>query len=364
MLLDACGGPSYARALPALPARDDPVMNRISFFRAAVLQPFVSFLRSAGAPVGRYLAEARVDPGLLADPEGIVPSVFVLRFVELAARRSGIADLGIRVGLAIDPFSLGRFGRTIASAGTVGRAFASSVTHRSGWHSGERVWIARNGDLVEVHHKYCTPEGEIASQAVAANLVAHLNLLRHTRDPSCAPAYVALPVARSRAYAEIPMLGNVRIDFDQPRTVIAFHPRTLAQPLVDVDATHQAKSLAEPTALPASLVPSVEAFVASLLGVQQPRIELVAEATGTNCRTLQRRLSEAGTTYGGLVAHTRLRLARERLAASDEKIVDIALALGYTDAAHFTRAFKRWTGLAPFAYRAVQAGTSHARHTS
>ena len=150
------------------------------------------------------------------------------------------------------------------------------------------------------------------------------------------------------------MLANARIDFNQPRTTIAFRPETLALPLQGAAAA-PARDTAPPASLPAGLVPSIEAFVTSLLGVEPPRIELVAEAAGMNPRTLQRRLAEARVSYGALVSQTRLRLARERLVASDEKIVDIALALGYADAAHFTRAFKRWTGLAPVVYRTMHA---------
>jgi AraC-like DNA-binding protein len=35
----------------------------------------------------------------------------------------------------------------------------------------------------------------------------------------------------------------------------------------------------------------------------------------------------------------------------DAKILDIAFQLGYSDPAHFTRAFRKWTSISPNAYR-------------
>ena len=171
------------------------------------------------------------------------------------------------------------------------------------------------------------------------------------------PARVGLPVRRSSVYADVPVLAHTQIDFDQPRTTISFRRETLGLPMVHASPARRAGSRAALASLPVGLVASIEAFVASMLGVEPPRIDLAAEAAGLNSRTLQRRLAEVGVTYAELVSHTRLELARERLIASDEKIVDVALALGYADAAHFTRAFKRWTGVAPVAYRTMHAGS-------
>ncbi len=47
----------------------------------------------------------------------------------------------------------------------------------------------------------------------------------------------------------------------------------------------------------------------------------------------------------------RFEAARKMLSDPDRKIRDVALLLGYSDAAHFTRAFQRWTGLTPSAFR-------------
>jgi AraC-like DNA-binding protein len=39
----------------------------------------------------------------------------------------------------------------------------------------------------------------------------------------------------------------------------------------------------------------------------------------------------------------------------DVRIVDVSAELGYTDSANFTRAFRRWAGVPPLAFRrAVQ----------
>ena len=69
-------------------------------------------------------------------------------------------------------------------------------------------------------------------------------------------------------------------------------------------------------------------------------------------RTLQRRLRDAGLTYAQVIARARSDVAQRMLNDPARKIGDIARALGYSDAPHFTRAFVRWTGLTPREFRA------------
>ena len=78
---------------------------------------------------------------------------------------------------------------------------------------------------------------------------------------------------------------------------------------------------------------------------------------GTSVRSLQPSLTEAGTSYSQLVDELRLRTARELLGDERCALGEIAYELGYSDPAHFTRAFRRWTGSTPSAWRrAVLAG--------
>jgi AraC family transcriptional regulator len=58
-----------------------------------------------------------------------------------------------------------------------------------------------------------------------------------------------------------------------------------------------------------------------------------------------------GCTVGDYVRSLRLEHGREELKNSDRPLIEIALALGYSDQSHFTTSFKRYTGLTPSAYR-------------
>ncbi|AUM73847.1 helix-turn-helix domain-containing protein [Paracoccus jeotgali] len=67
-------------------------------------------------------------------------------------------------------------------------------------------------------------------------------------------------------------------------------------------------------------------------------------------RTLQRRLADVGVKLSDLVDVTRRDIALARLLTGVGSLKALALDLGYSDQAHFTRSFKRWTGSAPTAY--------------
>ena len=86
-------------------------------------------------------------------------------------------------------------------------------------------------------------------------------------------------------------------------------------------------------------------------GGRSPEIQSVAAEMGTSVRTLQRRLRATGSTYGDVVQRTRCAAAQQLLKDRRRRIGEIARKLGYSDHAHFTRAFQRWTGVTPREFR-------------
>ena len=82
------------------------------------------------------------------------------------------------------------------------------------------------------------------------------------------------------------------------------------------------------------------------------RITIVPVATMLNMsvRTLQRRLRDRGLSFKDLVDNIRRSIAIHHVLTGESTSTEIALLLGYSDQAHFTRAFKRWTGVPPRQY--------------
>ena len=82
-----------------------------------------------------------------------------------------------------------------------------------------------------------------------------------------------------------------------------------------------------------------------------PSQHQIAEALHVSNRTLQRKLKDEGTSFMDLLADTRLQLARKYLRHPNRSVVETAYLLGFSEPSTFSRAFKRWTGVAPADFR-------------
>jgi AraC-like DNA-binding protein len=89
----------------------------------------------------------------------------------------------------------------------------------------------------------------------------------------------------------------------------------------------------------------------------RPDIETVAKRLRTTERTLRRQLRAQQTSFRALVDELRMQLAIKYLRDTDMTGEDIAVAIGFSDAANFRHAFRRWTRESPseFKYLATDA---------
>ena len=90
-------------------------------------------------------------------------------------------------------------------------------------------------------------------------------------------------------------------------------------------------------------------------------VDALARHWGLSPATLRRRLDDEGAGWQVLKDEVRRDLAIHRLADPRLSIEDIAAQLGFNDASSFHRAFRKWTGAAPGAYRGAELIQSSAR---
>jgi AraC-like DNA-binding protein len=94
-------------------------------------------------------------------------------------------------------------------------------------------------------------------------------------------------------------------------------------------------------------VDTLRALLKAYLSEGYPSARFAASLIDTSERTLARRLSGCGLTYGALVDEVRFTVAKDLLAEPDARIVDVGRAVGFDDQSHFTRMCRRIGGLTP-----------------
>lgn len=87
-----------------------------------------------------------------------------------------------------------------------------------------------------------------------------------------------------------------------------------------------------------------------------PEFEWVASVMGTSTQTLRRHLREEGTSFQALRDEILRNVATDKLRVQQLTVEAVAEHLGFAEPRSFTRAFKRWTGSSPSAYRATELG--------
>jgi AraC-like DNA-binding protein len=91
-----------------------------------------------------------------------------------------------------------------------------------------------------------------------------------------------------------------------------------------------------------------------LVNLMRPTsFEAVADYLHMSERTLRRRLLDENTSFRKLVDELRMQMAIKYLRDTNLTIEDIAYALGFSDAANFRHAFRRWTKAAPHQFRDI-----------
>jgi AraC-like DNA-binding protein len=152
--------------------------------------------------------------------------------------------------------------------------------------------------------------------------------------------------------------------FDQPASYVDLAPDCATWPVVQTAGTLKVFLREAPANFivkyrnPDSLAARIRRKLRQAPPVDWPDSEAMAAALNMAEATLRRRLKQEGATYQSIRDALRRDLAIARLADTTQTIAEIAHALGFAEPSAFHRAFRKWTGVRPTAYRGMRADVS------
>jgi AraC-like DNA-binding protein len=165
----------------------------------------------------------------------------------------------------------------------------------------------------------------------------------------------AAPPDRS---AHVRLFRDATLTFDAPFLGFAFDAACGDMPMRVADrGVHElvcarAETLLSSLSRSASVTRAARAFIdRATRDGDMATVESVAKKLHLSERTLSRRLESEGTTFAAELDASRQALAVWLVDQPGRSFPDIAYRLGFSHTESFFRAFKRWTGRSPSAYR-------------
>ncbi len=332
----------------------------IPLVRAQHLIHYIGVLRDAGMPVERALERSRLPVLIEQTPDAYVSLPHALDWVWRSSRDFTISELGFLAGRAASLSTLHPdLQRAVIGAPTGLSRIEALSNHVHRENSAVEIEIRREGiDLRVVHQARGFQTSPFVGLAEWKVIAAIIDIVRSASGPDWCPAEITLASRGQPSDAALEAYGNTRIRTGQPCSSVLVAAADMAQTCID--RRSKPDHVNDPTIPPRTpsglgeawdFVTALRAIIRPYLAQGHPHLLLVAEIAGMSARTLQRRLAQSGLRYSDIVQEARFSIASDLMADSDLNIADIAFAAGYENAPHFSRAFKRLTGMTPRDYR-------------
>jgi AraC-like DNA-binding protein len=319
---------------------------------ASVVADMLQYLAERGIPSSEAFGASRIDARFAGAPDERVRGSQVESLWEFAAERTGDPLIGLHMAEAYNPGALDILGYVILSCRDVGEVLGKFARYVRLLNDGMRVELVRERKIafcrctfVEGMDNYLLRAPDHAIDATWGGLARELRRL-------------AAP--RRKDLAEYDRIMGAPVRFGAPEDRFIVPVEHLAQPLRSANPAllHVFEQHAE-AALAAMEREDTRANQVARLLTQKlkgsaPPLEEVARELATSSRNLQRALREAGTSYQTLLDEVRRDLAIRHLANPTTSTGQVGFLLGFSEPSAFHRAFRRWTGKAPSAYRSAR----------
>jgi AraC-like DNA-binding protein len=319
----------------------------------AYLRDVVEIVGRMRVPPDKLLAGLPITLEALGEPNTRVPlrvaEALITRAVELAREPALAFHLGMQMRLS----SHGYLGFAAMTANTAREALDLAVRFSSTRTSAIGLALYVEGEQASLVFEERASLGQLREFAIIALSVGIWQLGRQlTGLPIDGVAECAFAQPE---YLRTMPLGD-RLRFDRPVHRLVFPSSVLDLPLVTADAVAKRlvaeqleRELATLTA-DAGIAGQIRAAITAHADAA-PSLEDIARVLHVSPRTLKRKLADHGTTFSAIRDDLRCQRALLLLDNRTLSIGEVAARLGYTELPNFTRAFRKWTGMTPAAYR-------------
>ena len=327
-----------------------------NFQRVGFLAVLPALLRHLGADAAEVLPAAGLDVTALNDPEGTIPYAAMGRLMAVAVDRTGCPHLGLLLGAQITIASLGVLGELMGNVPTLGVALQDFAAHQHRNARGGIAYLLARDETVLFGYTVYQPCMAAIPQVYDGAAAAAFNVVCGLVEGQA----IKLQVLLSRAEPPDPQpyqrLFGAKPRFNAGQTGVQFSRHWLDQPVAGAcaerrKAVEQRVAAFSPAGALGVLAQVRRALQVALLSGPPTDAEAGA-LLGLHQRTLHRRLADEGATFQTVLNEARCEMAQQLLANTPLSVGDVSLLLRYVDPSIFTRAFRRWTGTTPKAWRA------------
>ena len=324
-----------------------------SIFPATHLQVASEF----GFAPEQILARAKCSTGSIQGTgRGMKLSDYERLLAVMASLKADLA-VGFEVGKRLPPTAFGSLGQVMLSSPTAGEALKQCQRF---WH----LYVMGLRMSVETRHGLCHLEVDTLTDLDSGNrsvimesVIFCLSFSIERLLPQLGAETEIWFDYAEPAYGPSMRAHFSRIRFDMPSCQLRFPDHWLLQPLPFANQAGFAAGLAQcehearlHKLKDQGVVGQVQS--ALTLGTEgYPKLMEVARQLNKSPRTLRRQLQDAGTTFSALLDVARRRDAMAMLEQDGVQIQHIAVVLGYSEPANFTRAFRHWCNQTPTEYR-------------
>lgn len=298
------------------------------------------------------LADLPISVEALRDPATRVPLKLCEAIVARAHALTHEPALAYYLGLQTKVSSHGFLGFAAMTAGTVREALELATRFASTRTSALGLALYVEGPTASLVLEERTSLGPLREFLVIA-LVVGIWQLGETLTGGRLAGHAEVAFAAPPATARFP--GAHRIQFGRPAHRLVFDAATLDRALATADPVAAKLAIEQCERELAAVVDAgLPSRIRGLLAARAelPAVGAVARELHMSERTLKRKLAAHDTTYSTIRDDLRRQRALLLLDNRELSIGEIATKLGYSELPNFTRAFRKWTGQTPAAYRA------------